>query len=278
MTATGKTGLLTVEDYDRLPTVPAQHRLSYGGDPVQFGDLYLPSSGGPHPVVVMVHGGCWQQRWGLEALGRLCRALADEGIAVWSIEYRRLGGGGGWPTTFTDVAAAADYVRTIAPQWNLDLTRVISAGHSAGGQLALWLAGRHRIPPTSELHTAQPLLLRGVVALAGIADLEDGIKRSICDGACHEVVGGLPTAVPRRYRDASPIALLPLGVPQWLIVGRDDDLVPAAHVEQYAQVAKQHDEVHLELLPNAGHFEVIVPDTAAWATVRHAVLTLLKPA
>ncbi len=275
MATEGKTGLLTVEDYDRLPAVPAQHRLSYGADPVQFGDLYLPSSAGPHPVVVMIHGGCWQQRWGLEALGRLCQALADDGVAVWSIEYRRLGGGGGWPTTFTDVAAAADFLREIAPRWALDLSRVISAGHSAGGHLALWLAGRHRIPSDSELYAARPLPLRGVVSLAGIADLADGIKRSICDGACHEVVGGMPSAFPERYRAASPVALLPLGVPQWLIVGRDDDLVPAAHVEQYAQVATRHDEVHLRLLPDAGHFEIIVPGTAAWTTVRQAILSLL---
>lgn len=278
MATTSSPALLTVDDYDRLPAVAAHCRLPYGPEPVQFGDLYLPSTAGPHPVVIMVHGGCWQERWGLGALGRLCRALADEGLAVWSIEYRRLGGGGGWPTTFADVAAGADFLRGIAAEFALDLSRVIAAGHSAGGHLALWLAGRHRIPAESELFSAQPLPIHGVVSLAGIADLADGIARNICDGACHDIVGGMPADVPERYRHASPIALLPLGVPQWHVVGRDDELVPAGHVEQYVAVAQRHDEVHLDLLPNAGHFEIVVPGTAAWTAVRHAVLTLLKRA
>jgi acetyl esterase/lipase len=267
--------LLTVDDYVRLPSIPADHRLPYGPDPSQFGDLYLPSQPGPHPVVILVHGGCWRAEYGLAPLGQLCTALTGEGLAVWNMEYRRLGNGGGWPATFIDVATAADALRDIAGQYALDLARVVVMGHSAGGHLALWLAGRHRLPPESQLFTAAPLPLRGVVALAGVPDLVEGVRRDLCGGACRELVGGAPDAVPERYRQASPHALLPLGVPQLHIVGREDQSVPADYVQQYVAFAAEQDDVHLDILEATGHFEPVVASTAAWATVRQAVLVLL---
>jgi acetyl esterase/lipase len=267
--------LLTVDDYMRLPPVPADRRRSYGADPAQFGDLYLPSQPGPHPVVIMLHGGCWRAEYGLAPLGQLCTALAGAGLAVWNVEYRRLGNGGGWPTTFIDVAAGADALRDIAADTGLDLSRVVAVGHSAGGHLALWLAGRRRIPSGSALFAADPLALRGVVSLAGVPDLVEAVKRNICDGACQELVGGQPEVVPERYQDASPLALSPLGIPQWHVIGLDDQSVPADYVQQCVRVAQQYDQVQLDLLPDTGHFELVVPTTAAWMAVRHAVLTLL---
>jgi acetyl esterase/lipase len=203
-------------------------------------------------------------------------AFRQAGLAVWNLEYRRLGNGGGWPTTLRDVALGADFLRTLAPQFALDLSRLVTVGHSAGGHLALWLAGRHHLPDTSPLHVAEGIRIHGVVSLAGIPDLIAGVQWNICRGACHAVIGGLPEAVPQRYQHASPHALLPLGVPQWHLVGIEDARVPAAYIQQYVEVAAHHDEVHLELLPDAGHFEVMVPTTAAWAAVRRAVLTLVE--
>ena len=107
------------------------------------------------------------------------------------------------------------------------------------------------------------------------ADLEEGAKRDICGGACRELVGGLPEEAPDRYRQVSPLALLPLGVPQWHVIGLLDRVVPADYVERYVAIAGEHDEVHLDILPDAGHYELIVPAASAWPTVRHAVLTLL---
>jgi acetyl esterase/lipase len=267
--------LLTVDDYVRLPSIPADHRLMYGSDPAQFGDLYLPSQPGPHPVVVLLHGGCWRGQYGLAPLGQLCTALTAEGLAVWNVEYRRLGNGGGWPATFIDVATAADALRGIAGQYALDLARVVAMGHSAGGHLALWLAGRHRLPPESQLYTAAPLPLRGVVSLAGVPDLVEGVKRDLCGGAILDLVGGSPETMPERYRQASPSALLPLGAPQRHIVGREDQSVPADYVEQYAAVAAKQDDVRLDILAATGHFEPVVASTAAWATVKRTVLALL---
>jgi pimeloyl-ACP methyl ester carboxylesterase len=174
-----------------------------------------------------------------------------------------------------DVAAGADALRDIAADSGLDLSRVVAMGHSAGGHLALWLAGRRRIRAESALFAAEPLALRGVVSLAGVPDLVEAVKRNICGGACQELVGGLPEAVPERYQDASPLALSPLGLPGWHVIGLGDQSVPADYVQQCVRAAQQYDQVQLDLLPDTGHFEPVVPTTAAWTVVRHAVLTLL---
>ena len=268
-------GLLRADDYVRLPAIPAHCRLAYGPAPDQFGDLYLPLSPGPYPVVILLHGGCWRAQFGLAPLGQLCTAFTHAGLAVWNLEYRRLGNGGGWPYTLRDAASGAAFLQSIAVHYALDMARVVAVGHSAGGHLALWLAGRHHLPSDSPLWVAEAMQVHGVVSLAGIPDLAAGVQRQICRGACQELVGGLPDEVPERYQHASPISLLPLGVPQWHLVGVHDPLVPADYVQQYVAVARQHDEVHLDLLPDAGHFDLVVPTTAAWPAVRHAVLTLL---
>jgi acetyl esterase/lipase len=269
---------MTGDDLAKLSAVPADHRLFYGPDPSQFGDLYLPRQTRPHPVVILVHGGCWWAQVGLDYLGELCNAFNSEGFAVWNVEYRRLGNGGGWPMTFLDIARSADFLRELAETYALNLSRVVAVGHSAGGHLALWLAGRHRLPTDSPLYTAAPLPLGGVVSLAGISDLVEETKRQVCGGACQELIGGSPETEPQRYLQASPKELLPLGVPQWHIVGSHDLIVPVDTVQQYVTVAAQVDNVQLDILPDLGHFELGAPASPAWPAVRHAVHTLLAKA
>ena len=156
-------------------------------------ELRLPKGPGPHPVVILVHGGCWQAPWGFDHVRSLAAALTAEGYATWSLEYRRLGDpGGGWPGTFEDVARGADHLREAAKAHPLDLDRVVALGHSAGGQLALWLAARPRLPAGSPLHAAQPLRLRGVVSLAGITDLRAGAEGGVCGDAIPQLLGGPP--------------------------------------------------------------------------------------
>lgn len=268
--------LMKVADYLKLPIVPAEHRIAYGEDPEQFGDLYLPKRAGPHPVAIALHGGCWRAEYGLAQMGSLCAALADDGIAVWCLEYRRLGNGGGWPGTFHDVGAGADFLRSIAREHALDLACTIAIGHSAGGHLALWLAARHRLPAVSELATPEPLPMHGVVALAAIADLAEGARRGLCVGACRELVGGTTAEWPRRYAQASPADLAPLGVPQWHIVGLLDMLVPVDYVRGCVAASRPHDDVRLEALPGVGHFELVVPTGPAWTATRHAALQLVR--
>jgi len=259
--------------------VSASRRSVYGAHPSQFGELFLPTAPGPHPVVILIHGGCWRAEYGLEPLGQLAQAIADCGAAVWSIEYRRLGEGGGWPATFLDVGAALDHLRTLAGEHALDLRRVVTAGHSAGGHLALWLAGRWKLPAQSPLYTPNPLPVHGVVSLAGIPDLAAAAAQEVCGSAVSELIGGLPSTLADRYADASPAALTPLGIPHVHVHGREDDIVPLALVEQYAAAAHcAGDRATLEVLAGAGHFELVDAQTHAGGRVIAAVLALLTSA
>lgn len=269
--------LLTVDDLLALPPVPPDVVLNYGPHAEQFGHLYLPARAGPHPVVVLLHGGCWRARVNLEYMGQFARALTQDDIAVWSLEYRRLAAGGGWPKTFLDVAAGADFLRTMAEEYHLDLARVVAVGHSAGGHLALWLAGRHKLNSEDELYVENPLELRGVVSLAGIPDLADALSRNICPDAPDRLMGGTPEEVPERYAQGSPAELLPLEVRQIFIQGDRDDTVPLSYVKLYETAAKKGgEEVSLENLADTGHFEIVVASTPQWQTVRAAVLELLE--
>lgn len=269
--------MLTVADYMAFPAAPADRRVGYGPHADQFAELYLPAGAGPHPAVVLLHGGCWRSMYGLAPLGPLCEALRGLGVAVWSLEYRRLGGGGGWPATFEDVAAGADALARLAAEHAVDLGRVAAAGHSAGGHLALWLAARPRLPAGSPLHRPAPLPIAGVVALAGLADLEDGLARELCGGACAELLGGRPDEVPERYAQGSPAAMLPLGVPQRHIVGSGDTTVPPDYLAAYVgRAVAAGDDATLEVLPGAGHFEPVDPSGAAWPALRRALAGVLN--
>ncbi len=254
--------------------------LTYGSAPEQFADLWLPKGGGPHPVVILVHGGCWLSELpGVAMMNPMAEALRAQGLAVWDIEYRRIGAqGGGYPNTFLDVSAAADMLRGIAAKYRLDLKRVVAVGHSAGGHLAMWLAARARLPKTSPLATANPLPISGVVSLAGILDLkgyrEDG---AACGGA--ETVDGITGATSRTgqdvYADTSPQALLPLGIRQVVVAGGLDHIVPDHWRLSYVAAAASDKPVSLGI-PSAGHFELIDPESDAWPQILAAIQLLAR--
>jgi len=236
--------IMTPAQFQSLPSKPADHSLAYGTDPNQFGELRVPPEAGPYPVAVLIHGGCWKAEYAtLRDLAPMADALKAKGIATWNIEYRRLGqAGSGWPGTYLDVGRGVDYLRSIAPQNHLDLTRVIVVGHSAGGHLALWVAARSRIPKASAIYISDPLPIRGVIDLAGTADMEAFVlsERQGCGGAVVEqMLGGKPTEVPERYAQASAIKMLPLGVPQTFFLGGKDVIVPISLGERFAGTAKQ---------------------------------------
>ena len=272
---------LRPRDVDALPSRAADHRIAYGTDSLQFGDLRLPNGPPPYPLVIVIHGGCWVSHFAsLQNTAALSDALRDAGVATWNVEYRRLDHpGGGWPGTMADVAAATDYVRTLAKRFPLDTTRVIGIGHSAGGHLALWLGARGRLTSGSPLYVAQPLRLNGVVALGGPGDLADftTYAATICGTPVIErLLGGTPATVPDRYAQASPRALLPLGTRQLLIVGADDGAMPERARNAYVDVARRAGDSVEAIVVSGGHFEVIAPTSAAWPTVRDAVLKLLS--
>ncbi len=269
---------LSWSELGALPLPAAGKKIAYGSDPLQFGELRLPKGAGPFPVFVIVHGGCWLNAFDYHYMTRLAAWLTERGYATWTIEYRRVGdAGGGWPGTFLDVAHATDALRTIAKEQPLDLQRVYAAGHSAGGQLALWLASRARLTSASELFVADPMRIRGVLGLAAIADLKTyrvGPPES-CNSAVDQLLGGDPEKFPARYAETSPSQRLPLGVPQIFIQGELDPIVPPASVRAYAEAAtKAGDRAELLLLPGAGHFEASTPLPPTAATLEKALRLL----
>jgi len=269
--------LMTSQDLLALPQPPADRTFAYGPAPQQVAELRLPKGHGPHPVVIVVHGGCWQAPWGFGQVRSLAAALTAQGWATWSLEYRRIGDqGGGWPGTLEDVARGADHLREAAKDHALDLDRVVALGHSAGGQLALWLAARPRLARGAALHGGDPLRLRGVVSLAGITDLRAGATACVCGDAIPQLLGGPPEDHADRLSQSSPIELLPLGVPVRLVCGARDPIVPFEQAGTYeAAATRAGDTVAVEVVEGAGHFELVNPSSSAWPVVRNAVRVVL---
>jgi acetyl esterase/lipase len=253
-------------------------RLSYDAGIFQFGELYLPDQPGPYPVAILIHGGYWRAHFGLELMNGLAEDLATRNIAVWNIEYRRAGNpGGGWPGTFLDLAQATDYLRTIAATYELDLSRVIPIGHSAGGHLALWLAARRNIPAESPISPReQPLALAGAISLAGVLDLAMAYHLHLSNDAVVGLLGGSLEQKPERYAAASPAALLPLNIPQILIHGTADANVPVQVSQAYAAAARAAGDFITYLEPaGVDHFDVISPATEIWETTVQELQKLL---
>ena len=259
------------------PAPPADARLHYGPDPLQFGDLRLPQGTGPHPVAIVVHGGFWRAQYSLEYAGHMCIALRRLGIATWNLEYRRLGNpGGGWPNTFLDVAQGADHLRILAKQYPLDLKRVISVGHSAGGHLALWLAARRRIQPGDPLASPDPIAIRGSAPIAGVVDLRRAWELRLSNGVVAELMGGPPDKLADRYRAGSPIELVPLGIRVRLLHGTEDTVVPIEISNSYQKAANRAgDDARLVVLAGADHFAPVDPRSDHWPTVEKEVQALL---
>ena len=267
--------------------------IAYGPEPSQVGELYLPEGTGPFPVVVAVHGGYWTGMWDRRQLTGVVDDLVGRGYAVWNVEYRRIGEpGGGWPGTFTDVAAAVDALDGMDPA--LDLRRVVFLGHSSGGHLAAWAAHRGALP--AEAPGAHPAVTPvGVVSLAGPLDLASAdatafgaaladpdatppknapaparpeawpaVAADVGDGIVTLLLGGRHAERPERYAWASPMELPDPGVPVLAVHGTADELVPTEWSRRYAEKVGQGRYVEVE---GATHFDLVTPAHPAWHTV-----------
>lgn len=274
--------LMSPLELQAIPARAPDHRVAYGEDSSQFGDLRIPAGSGPHPVAVLVHGGCFKAIYANNRdLAPMADALKDRGIATWNIEYRRLGQpAGGWPGTYLDVGRAVDHLRTLSKAHALDLNRVVIVGHSAGGHLAMWAAGRASVPQGTPLSMPDPLRVRGVLNLAGPVDLTKNIAgyEGLCrDSVITMLLGGTPADVPERYDLASPIKLLPMGIPQVLVIGEHEEFVPRPLAEAYERAALQAgDSVRLLVIPRVGHFEIASPQASPWPGVHAAIVALLE--
>ncbi|CAM3195298.1 Alpha/beta hydrolase [Sphingomonas antarctica] len=246
-------------------------QMSYGADALQHVDIWLPKTAGKHPVVLMVHGGCWQTHIADATLmNYIAGDLRARGIAVWNIEYRGIDRpGGGYPGIFLDAAAAADALAANATRYDLDIANVVAFGHSAGGHLALWLAARERIPADSTLHAKAPLKIATAISVGGLPDLE-AAQRAPGDTcgveAVHLLTGTPSEGRPNVYRDTSPAELMPFATHQVLVNASLDRIAPPSFADAYERRAKaRHVVLRRVVIPGEGHVELIAPGSAAWA-------------
>jgi acetyl esterase/lipase len=273
--ASGKDGLMVWPDLLKRERPEPSETVRYGGDQMQVVDLWLPEGRGPHPTVLMVHGGCWQT--GI-ADRRIMNWIADDlrrrGIAVWNIDYRGVDReGGGYPGTFADAAAAADALRTHAAKYRLDLSPLVATGHSAGGHLALWLAARPRLPADSPLRTPDPLRIDNVVSLGGLPDLEIAAQPP-GSGCGVEVIDRISGG---KYAETSVPRLAPIGIRQVLVNGLQDRIIPTAYADKYAaDMRAAGDKVEVRMVDRTGHVELIAPETAAWAAAVKEIEAALR--
>ncbi|GGT14168.1 MULTISPECIES: alpha/beta hydrolase [Streptomyces] len=265
------------------PAVAPDLTAAYGTHPDQVIDFYVPrvqaGPGGPAPVVVVLHGGAWRGPYDRRHISPFAGFLAGRGLAVASVEYRRGDGGGAagrWPETLDDVAAALDALPALVREHlpDADPRRTVLTGHSAGGHLALWAAARHLLPADAPWRTDRPAPLRGVVALAPIADLAVADSLAVCGGAVRQFLGGDETFA-ERVPYADPALLLPTGIATTLVQGRADADVPQEVAEAYADAAARAGEVvGVTLLEDVGHFPLIDPAADACAVVAEEIAQL----
>jgi acetyl esterase/lipase len=221
----------------------------------------LPRRPGPHSVLLNIHGGYWRTQYDLAHTGLLCDALRAAGIAIFNIEYRRVGNaGGGWPGTFEDIRSAYRFIQQDHSRFHLNLDRLVVMGHSAGGQLALCLAAH------------ETSILRAI-SLAGVVDLKKAYALHLSNDAVLEFLGGKPATVPEHYREADPMELSIPQARQWLLHGSGDEIVPPEISHDYfVHKKKAGEQVELLEIPSASHFDLIDPDSKVFGDVKRTVL------
>ena len=275
-------------------------RIRYGGDSSQFVDLYSPVRSRETEVmdlaqpispqifragevsvlsversadfkrtrtaVCFIHGGYWHGESDLSEMEPLVDDLVSAGIEVANIEYRMMGVGGGWPSSFFDLAASMDAL------YLSGISRVVLVGHSLGGQLALWLASvSARFNGNSgNLRDGGSVVMAGVVTLAGITDLISFADRGLSGGVIRIFLGGMPEEVPRRYVATSPLELLPLRIPALVVHGKKDSIVPIDMSRKFVQTAKaKGDSIETIEIDDEGHFDLLDPKAHSWGLARH---------
>jgi acetyl esterase/lipase len=231
-----------------LPFRPADHKIQYGQSEFEFAELWLPSSNSPDqtfPMVIFIHGGCWLNAFDIKHTYPLSTALAERGIAVFSLEYRRTGDiGGGWPGTFEDIQRGVDAGLALS-QYPIDQDKVVLSGHSAGGHLAL-LAGA-KIDQDK---------IKGVIGLAAIFDiLEYSRGSNSCQSAAQPFMGGDEFSQAAAYEQANPAGMV-LHPFSLLLQGSADGIVPQSQATLSG--------IPFQISEGAGHFDWVHTQTAAF--------------
>ena len=263
---------MTLDDYLALNGPAPTRHVAYGAAPSQFAELFQPAGQGPFPVAVIIHGGCWTKHFGgITQMRNMAGDLAARGIAVWNVEYRRYDEeGGGYPGMYHDVAMAMDRLRTLAPEHQLDLSRIVLVGHSAGGHLAQWAGSRARLPRSSPLYVADPLPVQVVISLGGLADLrnEQALIKTSCDRDMVQLAGVASAERPDIFSDTSPAEMLPAGVRTVLIHGEFDNISPLRVGQDYARRAQAAgDAAEVLMLPGGSHYDEVAATSRSWPIV-----------
>jgi acetyl esterase/lipase len=242
-------------------------RHAYGPDRAQFGELHRPSRAVHHGTVVVIHGGFWRSAYDLSLGAPLAADLAARGFSAWNLEYRRVKAGGGWPATPDDVAAGIDLLATL----DVDTDHVVTVGHSAGGHLAVWAAGR-AVSPTG----APMVRVSAAVAQAGVLDLMTAARTGVGGTAIADLVGGSPEQVPERYAAADPMRALPIAAPVLCVHARADREVPFQQSVAYVAAATQAGGTATLREAAGDHFTLIQPDSPDWDIVVDSLPDLLS--
>lgn len=268
--APDRLAMLSWGDLLSQPKPTPTHSIQIGDRDTDIVDLWLPETPGPHPVVLMVHGGCWQKNIADRTLMNYgAEDLRQRGMAVWNIEYRGVDEtGGGYPGTYLDVANAADAMRDHADAYNLDLKRIAGTGHSAGGHLVSWLATRSNLPESSPLYKANPLSMIGVLNVGGLADLERStrVTERSCMGAILDQLTGAPgEGRSDVFSDTSPARLLPMKAKHISLSGDMDRISPVGLAKDFAaRAAQAGGTADALIISGNNHTDLIAPGTEAF--------------
>lgn len=267
----------------QLKPAKADLRTSYGPAKSQYADLYLPKDAREAvPVVILVHGGCWNVEVPAETLASNAADLTRAGVAVWNIEYRRIGEpGGGYPGMYEDVGAAFDMLRSVAGAHRLDLTRVTVVGHSSGAHLGMWAAARHKLPAGHALRGADPLPVRSVLSVGGAPDIEHAAELLpiACPGVVtiNQVVGAKTPDRAKPFADTSANQMFPLGIRTRSIMGEYDDVLPPYLGLWWQRLAsRKGDDVDTHVIKGGGHFDLVATSEPEWQEVRALILAEAK--
>jgi acetyl esterase/lipase len=272
---------MSLDDYLALNGPAPTAQIAYGPAPSQYAQLFRPEGSGPFPVVVLVHGGCWTVAFGgIGQMRNVAGALVAQGIAVWNVEYRRVDEpGGGYPGTYEDMHAALDSLQQHADQYQLDTGRILAMGHSAGGQLVQWIAGREKLPKTSPLYREQYLPIKNILSLGGLADLrhEKDLIKTSCERDIAQLAGRPSALRPDIYSDTNAADLMPNGSRTVLATGELDTISPPRVAHDYAAKARlAGDHAEVLILPGASHYDEIAATSNAWGMILPVIRQMLE--